>query len=379
MDDTENLGGYSPPSFSSEGFGENLPPKTETEEEGQTIDAEYTEASPTNRKDRKKRTPSNRRLEELIYERGTLEQQNNFLAQQAAQQAAEKAALLEKLQQYEAAMAKQAEERNEHYEEVLDSQEDALLQAIKRAKEDGDIDAEVKLINNLADVKARKTTNEYDLYQKRYQAKLREESIKDEPYVPIETFAQPQKQERLPEVFQDWLEDNSWYESNPKLRQEADTFAEDYANRLSFNNLGHLIGSPEFYENISKVMNDRYGSKSNPSDEGYNEQPDDTNYSTYENRHQPEYPVQASPYASQTPVAPVTRRGLNMADQYVQTQRNTQGPLRALTKEEFAIARHLQVRNRGEGEADLVKRFAQAKNYPKSPLPGGSPHRLTII
>jgi hypothetical protein len=69
-----------------------------------------------------------------------------------------------------------------------------------------------------------------------------------------------------------------------------------------------------------------------------------------------------------------------MADQYVQNRFPSQGQntVRALTKEEYAIARHLPIRQKGEGEVDLVRRYAQAKNYPRSPLEGGSPWRLTI-
>ena len=387
MDDTETIEGYSPPSFSSEGFGEILPVMQAEQAEGETqpqvIEGEYTQAP--GRRERKKRTPSNRRVEELIYERGTLEQQNMFLAQQAMERDAIIADQNTKLQAYQNALQQKEDQRSQAFDENLETREDTLLHDIKRAKEDGDINEEVRLINELADVKAKRNTHAYAQSQRMERQQQRAQQIQDEPYEPYETYIPtPPQSAPVNEDFQDWVENNPWYLNSPRLKDQADSIAQELADRLAFNNQNHLIGTAEFFESVGNLMHSQYGQSKGtgsyePVDNYQDEAPVD-NYSTYENRHQSEYPAQATnTYSSRSTVAPVTRRGVNMADQYIQNQRSSNGPLRALTKEEFAIARYLPVRQRGEGEADLVRRFSQAKNYPKSPLGGGSPHRLTII
>jgi hypothetical protein len=91
---------------------------------------------------------------------------------------------------------------------------------------------------------------------------------------------------------------------------------------------------------------------------------------------EPSYPT----YQTRPAVAPVTRRNAQtqtMAHDYM-AQRGVQRPGMALTKEEYDLARHLPVR-KNESEMDLIKRYQKAKAYPRSPLQGGSPNRLTIM
>lgn len=379
MDDTENVvPGYSPPSFSSDGFTSNEDASSNSDEGNQIVDAEFTDSPQTNRRQRKKRTPSTRRVEELLYERGNLEQQNNFLVQQALERDALIAEQNQRIQQYEESLARGDAQNDQYFEDSLNTQENRVLESLKRAKEDGDIDEEIKLTDELADIKAKKNTHQYAQFQKQAQQQQRLREWQEEPYVPIETYI-PQsmpRQEPVNEDFQDWLEDNDWYRNNPRLKEEADQFGQELADRLSFNNQSQMIGTRQYLDAVSEIMSSRYGLSSDKDDFDNNDnsysQPEETTYKS-------EYPAMTSNnYANlQNSVAPVTRRTPSMANQYVQN-RNTQGPLRALSKEEFAIARNLQVK-KGEGESDLIRRYAERKNYPKSPLPGGSPHRLTII
>lgn len=358
MSDTEQVPGYTVPSFSAEGFDAHEVASQESTPE--VIDGEYQEISPK----RRKRNPSNRRVEEALYQRGIAEQQSTFLAQQALEKDRIIAEQQRQLQQYQQALHNTEEQRMQDFDTNLDTLEDSILQKMKRAKEDGDVDSEVQLNAELADIKAKKTTNEYAMYQKRLQNEQQARQIQEEPYEPIETFIPPVNHAPpVNEEFEDWRSVNQWYDTSPRLRQKADQYAAELSDTLAFNNMGHLIGTPEFMDSVSNMIREEYGIG---QQEAQNANMD---YEPQSYQQTPSYNVAAP-----------TRRS-SMADQYVNAPqpRNQTGPLRALSKEEFGIARHLQVKNRGEGEADLVRRYAQAKNYPKSNLPGGTPYRLTIV
>lgn len=142
-----------------------------------------------------------------------------------------------------------------------------------------------------------------------------------------------------------------------------------------------------FRDTITRLMNDRYGiSDASAGDNSYSDdnQGYDDPYAAPQGRVENSspfghsYPVSsARPQQSQHNVAPVTRRGGSMANDYLRNNQ-PQGRYQPLTKEEFSMARHLPSKGR-ETEADLVRRYQQAKNYPKSPLPGGTKDRLTIL
>lgn len=350
---------YSPPSLSAE---DSEPSSSYTVDDGST----YVETMPssdsteveenTPRRIRKKRISSDRRFDQLIYERGILEQESVFKDSVIA----EKNRLLQEMQ---IQLQQKDKQSNDYFETALQERELGLAKEIKRAKEEGDIDEEIRLIEELADIKAKKNTNSLFQFQRQEQEAEKQQRINEEHYVPIETSIQTYPTEPVyTEEYKDWLEDNSWYSNNSRLRQEADIIAQDLSDRLAFNNQADLIGTSEFFQSVTNLMQSNYGIGSKES-----------NRSSYE---------QPMPLSNNiNNVAPVSRKGINMADQYLQNRNSydNSGPLRSLTKEEFAIARHLPIRQKGEGEADLVKRFAKAKNYPKSSLDGGSPHRLTII
>lgn len=363
MEEKEVIEGYSTPTFSGDGFIDNSV-YTETIPDEQ-VSGEELEGSP--KPFRKKKGSSDRRFDQLRYERDLLEQQNNFKNSVIEDQQRQLQEIQNQLQQKDKLS-------NDYFETALQERESAIIREIKRAKEDGDIDVEVKLIEELADIKAKKSTNSLFQYQQQEQAAERVERFKQQDYVPIETTI-PTNNSNVPAEFQEWLEENTWYNTSPRLRQEADVIAQDLSDRFAFNNEGHLIGTPYFFQCVTDSMQDRYRLANKAPARKMMER------DAYEDEIVvPEY---ESPVNN---VAPVTRRGMNMANQYVQNRYPSPGQhktqpytLQALSKEEFSIARHLPIRQKGEGEADLVRRYAQAKNYPRSTLEGGSPWRLTIM
>jgi hypothetical protein len=243
---------------------------------------------------------------------------------------------------------------------------------MKRAREEGDVDREFQLINELAEVKAKKTTNHLAQHHKYERQEQQLRQMQEEAYVPIETSPAVAPSPPVNEHFQDWVEENPWFEENPRLRKEAEEIGQDLAARLSFNRKSHEIGTPDFYDSINKLMSDRYKLR---EDDAMSNQVDENPYMQQAGPAMKQQPM----YTGVSPVAPVSRsKGSSLADQYVQN-RGSSAPLRTLSKEEFSIARHLPVKRSGEDEVDLVRRFSVGKNYPRSPLSGGTPYRLTII
>lgn len=343
-------------SFSNEGFvSDNGAAETSNESSNVGEDLRNDSVDPARRL-RKKRVSSDRRFDQLIYERGLLEQQNLVKDSVLAEQAKELERLRTQVQERE-------QESNSYYESAVGAKEESILRELKHAREEGDVDKEVGLVNLLTELKAEKKANlAFNIHQKR----LREMQEAHEDYNPIETpLIKPSSapsQDNLPDAFHDWAEDNPWYEQNPQLRDEANQIAQDLMKQLAFQKQSHLIGTPGFYQSITELMAPRYGGGR------VKESPQRSYEERYDEGYEPVY----------QPVAPVNRRGPSMADQYLSNRGPNAPVAQGLTKEEYAIARHLPVKP-GESTADLVKRYAKGKNYPKSPLPGGTPDRLTIL
>jgi len=364
MTDDENvLPGYSPPDFGSEEV--DIPQEESSEEEMSLEGQEEREEAPEGK--RRRKHSGERRLDRVLMEKGTLQQENTFLAQQNQQQLDLIREQERRLKSFEEKLFKKDEEANQYYETSLDAYEESLTDALIRAKEDGDTHREVKLINELADVKAKKNTNKLAQYQK-YEREA--QRVEQEEYIPIEKpIVSPEPSSSVNEHYQDWVDENPWYNTSTRLRAEADKIGQDLADQYAFNNEAHLIGTPEFYQHITETMSSQYR-RQRPAN--------DINHDVNEVEDQ-SYNNPSPPHWSRPTVAPVShQKGTNMANQYVQ-DRGATTPLRTLSKEEFAIARHLPVRKRGENEIDLVKRYTTGKNYPRSPLAGGTPYRLTII
>ena len=318
------------------------------------------------RKRRGNKTPFKQRIDQLVARAGDAEQQAFFLAQQNAEKESINAQLQSRLMDMEKELSKEKQVKNAYYESDLDTREVALKRELKRAKEDGNVDLEVELDSELAEIKAKKST--FELW-KSEQANREKERLENEEYMPIEqTISQPyyapQPQQPINEDFEEWVSHNSWYEKNPQLRNEAIKIAAEMENYLSFNGMDDMIGTYEFFDSISNIMRDKYAA---PEDMHPQSRPQQ----------------QRESYRMPNTVAPVTRLGTSMADQYVARNPNSHSNRRvALNSSEYRLARNLQIPVGGgrfiSGDAAL-ERYERAKNYPQSPNEGGSPYRLTIL
>lgn len=376
MNEDNNLGTYSPSDSFDVSIGEEESP-------AEHIASDIIEEDDPHNSSRRKKSSSDRRnrVDVLVHENGGLQQQNKFLAQQLEEERAmrlrEREMRLqerEQLESYQTQLHKKDVESNEYYETSLDAYEASVTERIKKAIEDGDVDGQIALTSELADVKAKKNVNQLAQHNKyeRQAQELRLRQMQEETYAPVEPSPEVPPTPAVNVHFQDWIEENPWFQESPRLRKEAEQIGQDLADRLAFNKQSHVIGTPDFYDKISELMSAQYKLGDH---ETMGQQ---THENPYIEQEAPAMKQQPNPFTGLSPVAPVTRRtGNTMADQYVSDKSNA--ALRTLSKEEFAIARHLPVRKRGENEVDLVRRFSAAKNYPKSPLPGGTPYRLTIV
>ena len=318
---------------------------------------------PERQQKKKNAHPSKKRIDQLVYQKGAVEQQNAFLAQQLAEREAVMAQMQQNLQETQRQLAQKEELANSSFEQTAVVSEISIKNELKRAKEEGDIDREVELLVDLAAIKSQKASHDLD---RRNQIQYRQQQIQNEAFVPYETqVLQPVYNEApIDEDFQEWVNENPWYENNPKLRGEADAISQELADYLTFNNI--QVSSDDFRDTVTKEMRKRYGG-------GQQQQaPEEAQEDYYEPQQQQQ---------QRAVVAPVTRRGMSMADQYVNNKglRPHQNGGAALSKEEMAIARNLSVKGGNFSEIAMANRYRQGKAYPASPLPGGTPNRLTIL
>lgn len=312
------------------------------------------EEEPISHSKRKKKNPYQKRIDQLVYEKGEESQQKAFLAQQLAESEAYRAQQQARINEYEAQLSQKDQYANEYFENSLSSHEDSLKDRLKRAKEDGDIESEVEIIDQLAEIKSTRAAHESWKIQEQIR---KQKDLQEEEYIPYEVNLNiPTPPQNL--EFQEWVAENQWY-TNPKLKYEADAVADELSNILLFNNQSHLIGTNDFRDSVTNIMRERYGVQSSQN------MNDEDNSSYYEPQRAPA-------------VAPVTRSAATMAHNYMSTH-GSQRNGRALSKEEYELARHLPFKKNNESEMDLIRRYQKAKSYPKSPLPGGSPYRLTIL
>lgn len=352
--------GFSPAQTPEEFSGElssEAVPSDELLESSESID-ESGEAG--KRRQRRNKISYNKRINQLTARLGDSEQNTFFLAQQLAEKEAIIAQQNAALQEKESSLYREKENRNAYYESDLDTQERSIKNELKRAKEEGNIDAEVELSSQLADVKGKK--NAFELW-KSEESRKNQEKLLNEEYIPYEQtitqpFIQPRYEEPVNEDFAEWVETNQWYANNQSLKEEADIIANEMAKHMSFNGMDNLVGTYAFFDSVANVMRDRY--------------------STSDQIEQPQ-----RQRTMQNHVSPVTRSGTSMADQYI-ARNPGRGNVKqvSLSVDEYKIARNLQIPTGGgrylSGD-DAIRYYEKAKNYPASPHEGGSPYRLTII
>lgn len=278
--------------------------------------------------------------------------------------------LMAKLQQKEQLLADtqyQLEQKDQHtsayYENNLSIRENAILSELKAAKEEGEVDKEISLSQALAQVTAEKST--YGLYKSQLKNQNNQSNFNPEYSLENDYYPQQQLQnynedvyygESQNEVLDSWLETNQWADPDspqfsPRLRNEVDQFASELNEMLKYNGNAEAIGTPEYFSSLDTLMADRYSVKGSQT---------------------LEEPPRQSSYNNST-VAPVSRRGSSMADQYISKNPNSTRQSMSLTEDEYKIARNLQIRlpnGRMANSDEAVRRYAEAKR--NSGAPNGS-------
>lgn len=282
------------------------------------------------------------RLDQLTFENNVKQAQNQDLLARVQEQErllAEKQYQLEQNEQH----------KNAYYENNLQTREVSILNELKMAKEEGDVDKEIALSKALAQVAAEQST--YGFYKSQLKAQPPQSDYDDSSestFYPVPTvnnnYDEPEN-----DALDSWLEKNQWADPNsshfsPRLRQEANALSTELDEMLRYNGSSHMIGTPEYFESLDNLMSERYAIQDAPA-----KQPTSNN--------------------SQYNVAPVSRNGSSMADQYISKNPNNTRQSMSLTEDEYKIARNLQIKlpnGRYATGDEAVRRYAEAKRLSNS-------------
>lgn len=306
--------------------------------------------------------------------RDTLKHQLDYARHESKLKDAQNQELLIRLQEKERLLSEkqyQVEEavNNDHtrYVDSLGLREQSILNELKVAKEEGDIQKEIEMTQAMAQVVAEKST--YGLYKSQIHNQPRQndgyqEEIDYSPqhYMTQAPYQEPYQEHDEPENehLETWLEKNQWADPSSanysqRLRGEVGEFASELDERLKYNGRADMIGTPEYYDALDNLMKDKYSTSQ-------------------------ERPQQNSGYSGGSMVAPVSRSGSSMSDQYVSRNPNSTRGGMALTREEYAIARNLQIpmpNGRMRSAAEAIELYKEGKRHNKSNDPL-HPNRLTI-
>jgi hypothetical protein len=276
-----------------------------------------------NERGRRKRNGLKERLDSVLAENRAKDAERQQLMTYVQEQE-------RRLAEAEAKAQQNAHYSNIYYEKSLENEEQRVLTELELAKESGDIKQEIALQKELAKVAAQQETqllSKTVLRQNSQQPQLMNYQAEPQPqYQQQNTYQEP-----VNEYFEEWLEEHPWAnphspEFDQNLSQEVNEIAVQFNKHLKFNGAGNVIGTPDYYNALSKEMNNRYMLNNNNNDEYY----DDNQY------------VDNSAYE----VAPVTKRGSSMADRYVARNQNynvnPNRPSMAVRKDEFEAAEHLK-------------------------------------
>src|SRR5882762_3659672 len=268
-----------------------------------------------------------KRIDQITFEKNVeAAQKKELLAKVQAQERwiAEQQSLLEQNEQH----------KNAYYENNLQTREKSIINELKVAKEDGDIDKEIALSKELAKVTADQSTYGY------YKSQLRKQNSPDnynENFYPQPTYGNDSHSQDYPnnnyeepinEAYDSWIDRNSWADPDsrdysPRLREEATILANDLDEMLRYNGKAQFIGTEDYFKSIDSLMSERYGVKG--SDQEQEPEPRQIDRQSYS-------------------VAPVSRNGSSMADQYIRKNPNNTRNHTSLTEDEYKIARNLQIK-----------------------------------
>lgn len=304
---------------------------------------------------RVKRESLKHQLDKARYESKLKDEQNQKLLAHLQEK---ERLLAEKQMQVETAIS------NDHsrYLETLGLREQSILNELKVAKEEGDLQKEIDLTKDIAQVVADKST--YGLYksqmhnQRNQGTEYEEDAYSPYPYqysIPYqEPYAEPEN-----EHMENWLDRNPWADPSSsnysqRLRGEVGQLASELDEMLKYNGRADMIGTSYYFDSLDNLMRDKYGTGNERS-------------------------AQNSGHSGGPMVAPVSRSGSSMSDQYMSTHPNSTRGGMSLTKEEYALARNLQIQmpnGRMRSSAEAIELYKEGKRHTSNdPL---HPHRITI-
>lgn len=203
-----------------------------------------------------------------------------------------------------------AHNSNIYYEKSLEDNEQRILKELELAKEEGDIKKEIEIHRQLADVTSQKHTQILSKALSRQQPQ--QQPIMENYQVPYPPYPEPNAgyiEEPLNdynEEEQEWLEENPWANSqsnefNPNLVNKWKEFSTELNARLRYNKRGDMIGTPEYFSALNNLM---FGDNTS-EDNGEDNYVEPNAYNAPNNN--------MKSYA----VAPVSKKGSSMADQYL--------------------------------------------------------------
>lgn len=286
-----------------------------------------------------------KRIEQVTFEKNFREAQTQELLakiQQQEQRLYDQQELLEQNEQY----------KNAYYENNLQTRESAVRNELKTAKEEGDVDKDIALSSELAKIAADKST--YGLYKSQFNNQPKQpqpnnnynnqSNIYQEPSYGSNIQGDDSYGEPVNEAYDYWLEKNSWADPesqdySPRLREEANGLANELDEMLRYNGTTNIIGTPKYFETIDNVMSEKYAVQ--------NKEPRQRESQSYN-------------------VAPVSRNGSSMADQYISKNPNNTRQHISLSEDEYKIARNLQIKMPNGQYAtgdEAVRRYAESKKH----------------
>lgn len=365
MNESENLLSFNEPAVES---GENV--SVEIDDDG-SAETATSESDPRNDPENAKVAALSNKTEEGLTYKQNLDKQRqknkNPFKERISHLTNSNKALQAQLAEKERILAlreKELQSKNsineKLYNSSLSAQEQGIVHQLRAAKEDGDIDKEIHLQQELARVKSEQAT--FGLYKNQYQqqqtAPAYTESV-DTDFEDQEYQQSPYAQshstqvENIPEATLNFLERNPWADQNSSLFDqdlwtEINEAARDLNKRLKFNNQSDLIGTDAYYESLEKYMNAQYG----------------LNQTSPQDIEEPAMQQQSRPASK---VGGVNRAGASMADQYAVKSSNSK-PVMTLTPAEYRIARNLQIPHpSGNGSylssEEAIKKYAEKKAF----------------
>lgn len=142
------------------------------------------------------------------------------------------------------------------YDHSLKVKEESARKLLTEAIEEGDVEKQVLAQDLLTQFKTERTINQ----------SYRGDSSRtvNNYYHPNQNYPQysPQSPPHNPH-FEEWLDNNSWCDPHSEdydyeLANEAVAISRDIEKNFKFNGYSHLVGTPEFFQEINDILSNKY-------------------------------------------------------------------------------------------------------------------------